>query len=75
MGSREGAIISAARRIGCTPEEWKRRRAAGERWCGTCRTWRQHEAMGTDASRPDKVAVRCKQCSLEETQKRRRVVT
>jgi transcriptional regulator with XRE-family HTH domain len=34
---------TAAKRIGCSLEEYTEHREAGERWCTICRTWK-HEA-------------------------------
>jgi hypothetical protein len=39
VGSALGAARTAARKIGCTVEEWQKRRGNGERWCSGCRQW------------------------------------
>lgn len=71
MGSHRGAVIIAAAKIGCTPEEWHARRANGQRWCSGCRTWHSREEFGFDKSKWDRVPVRCRAYNRKRTAARR----
>jgi hypothetical protein len=71
MGSALGAARTAAKRVGCTVEEWLQHRADGERWCSTCRKWWFVENMGPSAGRPDGVASACRACTAGRFQARR----
>lgn len=64
MGSTLGVAKTAARKVGCTVEEWLARRAGGERWCGKCRTWRPIDDMARDRNRPDGVSCNCRACAF-----------
>ena len=60
MGSGSGALKTAAARIGVTPEEYTRRRAAGEKWCMGCRAWHPADRFATDRSRGDGLVPTCR---------------
>lgn len=62
MGSALGVARTAAKKIGCTVEEWIARREAGERWCTTCRQWQVVENMQPEHGRPGGIGVRCRAC-------------
>lgn len=42
----------ASTQIGCPPEEWLRRRAAGELWCSRGQHWTEAQSVHRDACRP-----------------------
>lgn len=65
MGSMTGVMKQAAARIGCSPEEWQRRREAGERWCFRCRHWKAAALFSLDASRPSGKSSSCKECTSD----------
>ena len=55
----EGAIKTAAKKIGVTVVEYKRWLASGRKWCGNCRAWQLQNAFGKDISRWDGMAAVC----------------
>lgn len=57
----EGAIKVSAQWAGCTVEEYKRRVAAGEKWCTLCATWHPRDEFGADKSRHDGKAASCRE--------------
>jgi hypothetical protein len=57
-----GAHKSAARKTGCTVEEWMMLRRAGMKWCFRCRQWKHREQFRTDRSRGSGAASQCKSC-------------
>lgn len=65
MGSYLGAEKSAAAKCGCSVDEWRARREAGERWCFRCRQWREINAFRSDRSRAGGRTAICKPCSSE----------
>lgn len=60
-----GAYKVAARRTGCTLEEWIAQRSKGRLWCFQCRSWKAHGAFVLDKSRRGGRASRCKPCISE----------
>lgn len=58
----EGADKVAARRLGVSVDEYRERRAAGEKHCVSCRGWRPRDAFGVDRSRFDGLAAACLEC-------------
>ena len=62
MGSRQGAEKSAAAKVGVSVQEWRARRAAGERWCYCCRLWLPAGDFSADASRATQHASNCRKC-------------
>lgn len=63
MGSYLSAEKSAAKKTGVTVEEWRSRRAGGERHCFRCREWKRIDAFSKDKSRPQGRTASCKPCS------------
>jgi 5-methylcytosine-specific restriction endonuclease McrA len=59
VGNAQGAEKAAATRLGMTWEAYRERRAAGEKWCGSCRAWHRASAFTVDASRRDGLAATC----------------
>ncbi len=51
---------TAAARLGMGVEEWRARRAAGEKWCYRCRTWHPRAAFTTNRSKSDGLSDRCR---------------
>lgn len=70
MGSSEGALKTAARRLGLTVEEYKAQVAAGLKWCIECRQWQGVEEFGVDRSRGDGLAARCLQSKRSRERQR-----
>jgi len=65
MGSREGIEKTAAKRIGVSHREWKRRVDSGQKWCTTCKRWLAVSSFGSDASRGDGRKANCRDCANE----------
>lgn len=59
------AAIVAAKRIGCTTEEYRTHWANGEKWCKPCGKWLSIEEFNVDCSRTDGRASRCRPCQRE----------
>jgi hypothetical protein len=66
MGSSAGAEATAAHRIGVTVEEYRRRRAEGQKWCHRCRAWHPVDRFGADVSRTDGLSASCRTSRLGE---------
>lgn len=56
----KGAMLALCHKAGCTWEEFESRVAAGEKWCWFCKIWHPRTAFGSDSSRYDGLAARCK---------------
>lgn len=54
------ARATAASRLGLTLDEYDRRLASGQKWCGGCREWHARSAFATDRSRGDGLVPRCR---------------
>ena len=65
MGSALGVAKTAAKKVGCTVEEWIARRANGERWCTNCREWWFTQNMQPAPSLPDGIGRRCRACTAD----------
>lgn len=63
MGSLEGSIKTAARRLGLSVEEYRHNKALNLCWCRTCKTWRVRDAFPKDASRGDGTGRVCFSCN------------
>lgn len=61
-GNYDGAIKSAAKKIGITPQEWKRKVRNNEAWCYCCKSWVSRGMFGVDKSRGNGLASSCKRC-------------
>jgi hypothetical protein len=57
----ERAAKIAAKRIGCSVEEYTSRRAGGEKWCSGCRGWHDVSAFSVDKSRSDGLNRQCRE--------------
>lgn len=57
-----GAYKSAAKKVGCTVEDWINKRLSGLRHCFACRQWQKQEHFTVDRSRRSGLAARCKPC-------------
>jgi len=60
MGSKEGTLKVAAKRIGIPFYEYKKRIANGEKWCHGCKDWHHKSAFGKDKNRGDKLSAICR---------------
>lgn len=58
--TRNGAILVAAQRTGCTPDEYRERVDRGEKWCTYCRDWHVVASFGSDTSRSDGLSSICR---------------
>lgn len=73
-GRQLGAYKSAAKKTGCTVDEWIGRRQNGENWCFRCRCWKPANTFSIDGSRLSGKASTCKPCtSAASTASRYRV--
>lgn len=55
-------IRGAAAKIGCGVEEYRARRAAGEKWCARCRSWHVAADFSANRSNRDGLANMCRVC-------------
>ena len=62
MGTYDGAIRCAAKRLGLSADDYVARRAAGLKYCWSCRKWISDQRFGLDAVRSDGLAGRCREC-------------
>lgn len=62
MGTYDGAMRTAAKRIGLTLEEYRFRRAAGLKYCWACKLWLPESDYGTDMCRSDFLTPTCRGC-------------
>lgn len=60
-----GAYKTAARRTGCTVEEWMVQRSLGNLWCFRCRTWKPIDLFSIDKSRRGGRSCSCKECTSD----------
>jgi hypothetical protein len=60
MGSAEGALRTAATRIGLTVHEYRAHIEADKKWCGGCKDWHLCADFGADRSRGDGFAKWCR---------------
>lgn len=67
-----GAERTAAKRIGVDLATYRQQRAAGLRWCSTCRAWMGAEAFTVDRRRPNAVRCMCKACDAARKRLARR---
>jgi hypothetical protein len=55
----EWQLLTAAKRIGVSREEYMHRLSLGEKWCTQCKAWHARSAFGIDATRGDGLSARC----------------
>lgn len=60
MGTAEGALRTAAVRVGLSPDEYLARLSQGLRYCFRCVDWHPHSEFGKDVSRLDGLARACR---------------
>ncbi|NOR03661.1 HNH endonuclease [Mycolicibacterium fortuitum] len=60
MGSKAGAMKTAATRLGISVEDYAARTDAGQKWCRSCREWHAREDFNADRSRGDGLAAQCR---------------
>jgi hypothetical protein len=61
MGSAEGALKTAAKLVGVSESEY-RRRIQTEKWCSFCKDWRTLNLFTKDRSRSDGLSTVCQVC-------------
>lgn len=60
-----GAYKVAARKTGCTVDEWMENRRRGKKWCFGCRGWKAALNFTADRSRSGGLTSRCRPCMSE----------
>lgn len=60
MGSAAGAEKATATRLGLTLDEYRAKKASGQKWCVPCKGWRPVTMFGIDRSRGDGLRTRCR---------------
>lgn len=70
MGRREGALKTAAKRLGLGLEEYLARLQSGLKWCGSCKADHPRDRFGRDATRGDGLDVQCLQSRREMSPKK-----
>lgn len=63
MGSHRSQMKQAARRTGCSVEEWLQKRRSGFNWCIDCRRWLPALLFAIDRSRYSGLQQYCKACA------------
>lgn len=58
-GNRDGALKTAAVRVGISLTDYLAKVAGGEKWCTGCKTWHQLSEFAADRARGDGVRARC----------------
>ena len=61
--TKEGAIISSAKKAGLSVPEYVEKISKGLKKCTICKEWKPVEEFSTDRSRHDGKATRCNLCS------------
>lgn len=59
MGSVDGVIRTAARRVGLSLDAYQQMIRAGYKWCTACKEWHSRSAFVIDRSRGDGLRARC----------------
>lgn len=62
MGSRIGLLKTAAKRLGMEPVDYLRKIEEGYKHCTKCKTWKPTSDFGSDRTRGDGLAARCRAC-------------
>ncbi len=57
--TRAGAKKIAAKKAGCTVEQYEDRLRRGQKWCSGCKSWHDQSAFTTDRSRWDGLKPQC----------------
>lgn len=65
-GRQLGAYKSAAKKVGCTLEQWMAKRKAGLLHCRVCRSWLAADAFVVDRTRSTGRASLCRRCASEK---------
>jgi len=60
-----GAYKTAAKRTGCTLDEWIALRSSGKRWCFRCRHWKTAQSFSMDKSRTGGKTSSCRECASD----------
>lgn len=56
----QGAILIAAKKAGISPEDYRSKINAGEKWCTLCRKFHRRSEFGVENSRYDALAPSCR---------------
>lgn len=62
IGRTLGVYKGAAKKAGCSLQEWLAHRVAGRRWCYRCRSWKPTQHFAIDGRRPGGRAAICRPC-------------
>lgn len=60
MGNLIGSIKTAARRVGCSINEYRRSLLSGKKWCTACKNWHPRSDFTNDRSRSDGLRASCR---------------
>lgn len=60
--TREGAILVACKKIGCTVDFYNSQVDKGLKWCTSCRNWVDKSNYQKDITRYDGLSSKCKDC-------------
>lgn len=71
MGTLVGAEKSAAKKCGCTVEEWRAKRSSGLIWCYHCKQWKPSAEFNDDASRSTGKTSSCRPCVSQKATRSR----
>jgi hypothetical protein len=63
MGSYEGVLIVAAKKVGLPIEKYLARKSIGLKWCTACKEWHKNNDFCRDNSRTDGLAAVCRKVS------------
>lgn len=67
MGSSNGAIRTAAMRLGISVDDYRAKQKAGLKWCHGCKDWHPCSKFSIDRSRGDGLSARCRTSRSRQT--------
>ena len=60
-GTKDGAVKMAAGKLGVSVDEYRKRKAAGDRWCWSCKMWKLAAQFPQNSGYPGGVSGKCLQ--------------
>jgi hypothetical protein len=63
VGSREGVLKVAAKRLGISLEDYLAHLEKGEKWCRKCSQWKSRDDFAADRHRSDQHQAVCRKCA------------